>query len=254
MFQIDTWANQDLEDINILWLRGWNEDYSLLVGRELFVPCKEEYGNILEKTILGIKYVLEYMNFDVLIRSNVSTYFDLVGLKRELSRKQFKKDFYGGYVDMTNGGYFGFSQPFEYLSGTGIFMTRPYAQRLSTLNSKEFHDVPDDVAISEFFKSAGLRRIRMKRNNLSSTHIFLPTFHIRAKSSTDSTLAGKRMVLLYRYFGSKVPQNRIKVYISILIMEFRALIRHPESIKWYLLRNRVVLSSYIRMRVERIFK
>jgi hypothetical protein len=254
LWQLHTWANQDLEDISILWLRGWNEDHYLLSDRELFVPCKEEYGNILEKTILGVNFVLEHMSFDVLIRSNVSTYFDLVGLKRELSRNQFKKDFYGGYVDMTNGSYFGLSQPFEYLSGTGIFMSRPYAQRLSTLNSKDFDEVPDDVAISEFFKSVGLRRIRMKRNNLSSTHIFLPTFHIRAKSSTDSGLAGKRMVLLYRYFGSKAPQNRIRVYISILIMEFGALLRHPESIRLYLLRNRVVLSSYIRMRAERIFE
>ena len=252
--QSNTWAFQDLDDISILWLRGWDKDHYSLVGRELYVPCVEEYENILEKTILGINYALENMNFDILIRSNVSTYFDLVLLGKELARNQFSGDFYGGYVDKTKGSYFGGSAPYEYLSGTGIFLSKSCAQLLSKLKPQDFTGIPDDVAISEFCRSHGLRRIRMKRNNLYSTHLFFPTFHIRAKSSTDSHLAGKRMVLINDYFAAKTALDRIRIYTSIQIKEIIALIRHPESIRVYLLRNRVIFSSYIRMRMERFFQ
>ena len=254
MSQLNTWAHRDSDDISILWLRGSDQTHFSLVARELYVPCREDYSKILEKTVLGIKFALEHIEFDVLVRSNVSTYFDLNRMIKELSRVEYKSDFCGGYVDKTKGGYFDNPASFEYLSGTGIFMSRTYAQLLSNLNVSEFTDIPDDVAISEFFKRLGSRRIRMKRNNLSSTHIFFPSFHIRAKSSTDSDLAGRRMVLLNRYFESQSFWGRINIYFSIQAKEFLAFIRHPESFSIYLLRNRVVFFSYIRMRAERLFQ
>jgi hypothetical protein len=252
--QVSTWAAQNSENVSILWLRGWDKDYFSLVGRELYVPCSEKYENILEKTVLGIKYVLEHINFDILIRSNVSTYFDLSLLGKELARDQFSGDFYGGYVDKTKGGYFGGLVPYEYLSGTGIFLSKSCAQLLSKLKPKDFTCIPDDVAISEFCRIHGLRRIRMKRNNLHSTHIFWPSFHIRTKSSTDSYLAGKRMVLINEYFTAKTALDRMRIYASIQFRELIALINHPESIRFYLMKNWVVFSSYVQMRLERLFQ
>jgi len=254
MSQIETWAAQNSNNVSILWLRGWDEDYCCLDGRDLYVPCKEEYNRILEKTVLGVKFILEKFDFDILIRSNVSTYFDLKSLEGELSRSRYKTDFYGGYLDKTKGSYFNGSAPYEYLSGTGIFMSRAYSQILAGLEWQDFVSIPDDVAISDFFKRRGLRRVRMKRNNLSSTHIFLPTFHTRTKSSTDSSLAGKRMFLLKRYFHTQNLLERIKIYFSIQSAELQALIDHPESIRMYLPRNRVVASNYMKIKVGRFLR
>ena len=253
VWQIKTWASENSNTVSVLWLRGWDERSFFLDGRDLYVPCKEDFDKILEKTIYGLKFALENNDFDILIRSNVSTYFDLNLLVKELSRSKYKEDFYGGYVDKSNGGYFEASRPIEYLSGTGIFMSRAYAELLSNLNSQDYLGIPDDVAISKFFDRNGLRRLRIKRNNLSSTHIFVPTFHIRAKSSTDAALAGKRMLLIDRYFSTRNTLLRLKIYLLIICMEVVAFKKHPESIKLYILRNRVVFSSYIRMKIEEFF-
>ena len=251
--QIETWAKGDTEDFSVIWLRGWDEDHYLLQGRDLFVPCKEGYDQILEKTILGIDFVSKEFNFDVLIRSNVSTYFDLPLLKSELLLHCYAGDFYGGYVDKTSGSYFGASKPFDYLSGTGIFMSKNYARLLLSLNLQDFAGIPDDIAISEFFRRQGLHRIRMKRNNLGSTNIFLPTFHIRAKSSTDSHLARKRMVLINNFFNSLSHSKRCISYVRLARNELQAFINHPESFSMYMRRNRVVASNYIRTLIERKF-
>jgi hypothetical protein len=249
MSQIQTWAYSDSENVSILWLRGWDENHFKLDGRDLYVPCKEEYAKILEKTILGTKFILSEFDFDILIRSNVSTYFDLKSLERELSRRQYRTDFYGGYVDKTKGSYFGGSTSQEYLSGTGIFMSRRYSEILSLLNWRDFENIPDDVAISEFFRQKGLRRFRMKRNNLSSTHIFLPNFYTRTKSSTDSSLAGKRMHLLRQYFETQGIRKRIRIYFLIQILELKAFFNHPEPIRMYILRNRVVAANYVKIKL-----
>ncbi len=250
--QIESWAARNSEAVSILWLRGWEESRYLLEERDLYVPCSEEYSKILEKSVLGMNFILEHFDFDIVVRSNVSTYFDLKSLEKELSRNQYQLDFYGGYVDKTKGSYFGTSIPYEYLSGTGIFMSRSYAKILASLCWQDFIGIPDDVAISEFFRRKHLRRVRMKRNNLSSTHIFLPTFHIRTKSSTDSTLAGKRMFLLKEYFKTQNFLKRIRIYFAIQKLELSALINHPESIKMYFLRNRVVASNYVKVKLGRI--
>ena len=202
MTQVSTWASDDLENIKIFWLHGWKKEEYYLDGRNLYVPCEEDYSNILEKTILGAKYLLRNFEFDLLIRSNVSSYFNLDLLQRELSKGYYRQDFFGGYVDRSNGKYFKRSKPFEYVSGTGIFVSRRYLEQLSQLDSSIYTDVPDDVAITDFLNNQGFRLVRMKRCNLSSTHLFFPCFQTRAKSSTDSELAGKRMTQIHSFVFS----------------------------------------------------
>ena len=251
--QRNTWAKSAPENITVISLRGWENDYFLYSGSTLFVPCPEEYSLILQKTILGTEYLVRNLDFDILIRSNVSTYFDIPKLTAELDRPKYSRDFVGGYFDRTSQGYFNRTSWFEYISGTAIFMSLGAARELSTLRWDDYLGVADDVAIDNFFQKKGFRRIRMARNNLGSTHIFLPTFHTRAKSSTDNALASKRMFLLYGYFNAATKMARVESYFRILCLEFSAFFQQPESFYLFLAKNRVVFMSFLRMKKESLW-
>lgn len=249
-----TWASSVDSGSKVIWLRGSESIVATMEDDTLFVPCKELYENILEKTILGIRYVIENYDFDVLVRTNVSTYFDSTRLTHELEKKIYSKPFVGGYLDKTNGNYFGNRRAFEYISGTGIFLSRSVAFTLSQLNSDEFRNSPDDVAISHYLSTKGVRLVRMNRNNLASTHIFFPSFFTRAKSSADSSLAGRRMVLIHEYFTSSELLNRIKITYKIFKLEISAFLTHPEPKIRYFQRNRVVVLSFIKTKGWRLWR
>jgi len=246
--QKETWAKSLPSNVTLVSLRGWEKDDFNFDGNTLFVPCHEEYSLILKKTLLGVRYLTEQIDFDILIRTNVSTYFDLPRLFSELKNPIYSGDFVGGYFDRTSIGYFGSKTWFEYISGTGIFMSKGAAKELSNLRLDEYTGVADDVAIDNFFHSRKIQRVRMARNNLSSTHFFFPTFHIRAKSSTDSTLASKRMRLLYAYFQASNSFTKIRLFLKIVSSELISFYRHPESFYFYLAKNRIVLISYLKMK------
>lgn len=251
--QQETWVARLPQNQKVIWLRGHHKDFYDYQDRTLFVPCEEFYENILEKTILGVSYIVNNFEFDVLIRTNVSTYFDPEKLEKELNKKRYLTKFVGGYFDKTNGGYFGALRPFNYISGTGIFMSHAAAQFLASLNFSSYRGIPDDVAISEYFIRNEFTLIKMLRNNLSSTHIFLPSYYTRAKSSIISLAASKRMKLLDAFFRAPSPTSRLKASMSIYLEEFRFLTSDPEGFLKYLQRNRVVFQSYINTRFEQLW-
>ncbi len=252
--QQNTWARNLPEYSQVIWLRGHQKNTFEFDGATLKVPCMELYGNILEKTILGVRYINDNMKFDVLIRTNVSTYFNVERTLLELSKKSYSGNFFGGYIDKTKGVYFGNIGKRDYISGTGIFLSRNASEKLATLDFTKFKEAPDDVAISHFLESSGIPKVRMKRNNLSSTHIFIPTYHIRAKSSAVSTLASTRMGLIDKYFGATNVKGRLAVYIQLLAVELDAFLNHPEPKIRYLQRNRVVFYNFLVLKGGRIWR
>lgn len=252
--QRQTWAASLPSDFRVIWLRGSEEKVATIHGDTLFVPCRELYENILKKTILGLRYIVENIDFDILVRTNVSTYFDCKRLFHELSRNIYSKPFFGGYIDKTKGGYFDNRRASEYISGTGIFLSREAAMALYYLNPDVYNGIPDDVAISNYLSSQNFFRIRMHRNNLASTHLFFPSYFTRTKSSVDSSLASKRMLLLNQYFATNRIFVRIGVACRIIKLEIIAFFNHPESKIRYLQRNRVVIESYIKTKGWRIWQ
>jgi len=240
-----TWASSLPKDVDVVWLRGHGGSDFKFDGETLYVPCPELYGNILEKTILGVRYVVEKLDFNVLVRTNVSTYFNIEKTLSELGKKRFSDDFFGGYIDKSKGGYFGRQESQDYISGTGIFLSRVAARKLYSLDFLAYKGVPDDVAISHFLDMSGVRKVRMSRNNLGSTHIFIPSYYIRAKSSAVSSLASNRMLLIDDYFNQSSFYSKLKSYRRIMSFEIHAFRTHPER-KWrYVQRNRIVFQNLL---------
>jgi len=250
--QKKTWINQNLKDVTTIVLRGWNKSYYEMDQNTLYVPSPEQYSLILDKTILGLKYISKNYDFDILIRTNSSTYFDIRTLKRELNHSIYKENFYGGYIDKSKQSILNYKQPFEYISGAGIFMSKLAVDKLITINPNNYRGIFDDIAIDNFFKNQNLRRIRMTRNNLQSTHIFWPTYYIRTKNSSNSYSASKRMLLLSSYFSCHSFTMKIKHYLKIELNEIHEFFNDSEPFILFLAKNRVVLLSFLRSKLERM--
>jgi hypothetical protein len=201
-----------------------------------------------------VRYILENIEFDVLVRTNVSTYFNVEKTLAELSKRSYSNPFFGGYIDKTKGEYFGKLGKKDYISGTGIFLSRDAAERLADLDFTQFRGTPDDVAISHYLELSGIQKVRMKRNNLSSTHIFIPTYYIRAKSSAVSTLASARMRLIDQYFTQPDFNGRIESYLQLVKLEVRAFLDHPEPKFRYFQRNRLVFQNFLITNGERVWR
>lgn len=251
--QRNTWVCRLPVDHRAIWLRGHGEKTYTLVGDTLFVPCEELYANILEKTVLGVKYIVDNLNFELLIRTNVSTFFEPKRLEIEFANGRYAENFVGGYFDKTNGGYFGSRKPIDYISGTGIFMSFEAARALSYMNFAEYRGTPDDVAISHYFARSGFALTRMLRNNLASTYIFLPSYYTRTKSSAISSVASDRMQRLNRFFAASRHSIRIQAWCSIYRNEYHLFRIDSEGFVKYLQRNRIVLQSYLATRGWRIW-
>jgi hypothetical protein len=251
--QKNTWVSTCNEKVSVIYLRGWNNDYFYRDEDTLFVPCKEEYSLILNKTILGVDYLIKNLDFDILIRSNVSTYFETDRLVRELNHPKYKKSFFGGYFDKSSQLTFGNRNSFEYVQGAGIFLSKQAAIEICKINPADFSDVFEDLVISNFLHNEGFKKIRIARNNLQSTHFFIPTFYIRTKNSANPESASRRMNLIHEFFQAKNIMNKVVAYLKIHANEISEFHNNSEPIYLYLVKNWVVLKSFLKMKFSAFF-
>ena len=245
--QKSTWVSRCPQNISVIFLRGWENNYFFLDKDTLYVPCREVYSLILTKTLLGMNYLIENFDFDILIRSNVSTYFESKRLIKELSKSIYNSDFFGGYFDKTSIKYFNQKKSLEYVSGAGVFLSRAVVAKLSKLNPEKCVGIADDVAISEYLNNQKeIMSIRMVRNNLHYTHLFIPTFYVRTKNSFDSDSASRRMNLIDQYFRSESKSMKIRAYFQIQKNEISEYLMHPEGFVKFLSKNRVVFLALLK--------
>lgn len=252
--QKNTWVSVCNKNVSVIFLRGWEQGQYYFVKEKnvLFVPIREEYSNILSKTVLGINYILDNFEFDILVRSNVSTYFETNRLVRELNHPIYRGSFFGGYFDRSKDRKFHNGNSFEYISGTGIYLSKDAAVALSKLEPNQYIGVSEDLAIYDYLKDKGFKAIRMARNNLFSTHFFIPTFNIRVKNTFNSKSASRRMQLVHNYFYAKPLPLKVLAYFKLQMYETYEFLRHPEYPHMYLIKNRVVLKSFLKMKLSRI--
>jgi len=250
--QQKTWIKDKHHDVQVLYLRGWHHKSYLLEQDTLFVPCEENYNLILTKTILGLQYVLKNFSFDVLIRSNVSTYFETNRLIAELKKPLYRQEFIGGYFDQYKRGISNKTKNNEYISGTGIFLSRKAVEVLITLPPDKYSGIFDDIVIFNFFKNSEFKSIRMNRNNLHSTNIFIPTYHIRMKNSFNSESTARRMMLVHNYFQAKTIRLKLFAYWKICLNEVQEFRTSSEPLYLFLIKNRVVFVSYIKLTIEKM--
>ena len=215
--QRQTWADTESTDMEVIWLRGKPGSGFSLESRTLFVPCDNNFSSILKKTLLGLQWVSLNREFDLLIRSNTSTYFHPEGITSDFF--QFDLNSVGGAFETSRKTISNYPKGYRYLNGSGLYLGKDAVNVLSRLDYESFDGIPDDIAIHSFLKSSQFRFYEVPRNNLDLHHIFIPKSQIRVKSWSKSDLTVKRMHLVHEYFKSPSLFIKISNWLKIEIIE-----------------------------------
>jgi hypothetical protein len=206
-------------DVKVFWvIAGANQ--AELRNNRLYLPIEEKFGNILMKSVLAIKYLDEKFNPDFIIRSNTSSYFNLIKVKR-LCEKLIQNNFdFGGYLETykVNSEQQGEER---FVNGSGIYLARKAINLIKEIDINHYANTPDDVAITLYLKNAGLKATEIKRNNICYHHIFVPRAHSRVKSFNNPSLTRDRMRLIHDFTITKSIVRKIRLWLNIFTNEVR---------------------------------
>ena len=235
--QRKTWLQSIPKKSQFVILRGHEKSEFRFDGETLYVPIPESYENILAKTIMGFNWILENINFDLLVRTNVSTYYDVSRIGKILHRLQLDSLEFGGFVEFSNFGLKSTSEVEKFITGTGIYLTKPSVLKLANLDVTEFRGVPEDLSISRYLIENHAKMISFPRVNLHSTHILLPGFQTRLKSSEISELASVRFQSLFNFYRQTTLLGKTLSFMQVLRIELAYIHLDYFHFKFYVLRN-----------------
>ncbi len=227
--QRETWLNELLPNQKHLVIRGSNQESARLQEDTLLLPVIESYENILRKTLLGFHWALENTDFEVLIRTNVSTYFPVKLVDKEVGVIDPSSHFFGGYIDDCWIPGNPKSLKMSFVAGSAIVLTRPTVELLCQSILGEITGLPDDVAISLALNNSRIPAKKFKRNDLGSSHFFYPKFQIRVKTSSVSHLASIRMKNIHKYFQATNLADKYFCYLKISVNEMKYVATDPKQ-------------------------
>lgn len=235
--QRKTWLRLLPKNSQFVILRGHEKPEFQFDGETLYVPTPESYENILVKTIMGFNWILENVDFDLLIRTNVSTYYDANRISKVLRHIQLDSLEFGGFIESSNFGSRDSSRVENFVTGTGIYLTRPSVVKLADLDVAEFRGVPEDLSISRYLIENNAKIVSLPRVNLHSTHILVPGFQTRLKSSEISELASVRFQLLYDFYRESTLLGKVLSLIQALKIELTYIHLDYFHFKFFVFRN-----------------
>lgn len=243
--QRKTWAKSN--SIESIWLHGGDTTYFDKYERTLCVPMEEAYKNILPKTLHGLNWCVDNIEFDFLIRANVSTYFEVEKIMEILEKYSPNEDLFGGYLDFIKSSA-GNSYHNMFVNGGAIFLSNKTVKRLLRMNFMEWFDKPDDYAISQYLFSQKVKPIQIPRGNLSNTGILSKKPYYRAKSSSNPVMASLRMQSIFDLSEESNPLRRMNHYRVFYKNELKFFQKNFGTVRNYSLNIYSYLSATLRAR------
>jgi hypothetical protein len=240
-----TWASNGLADS--LWLRGSETEILDSGSSTLYVDVEDIYLKILQKTIKGITWCHKNLEFDFLIRTNVSTYFDIDRTRILLSRFDSEKDFLGGHLDFIRNSS-NFNSNNMFVNGGAIFLSKKTAARLREMNCEDWANVPDDFAISQFLFEQNIGPTPIPRGHVANTGILTKKSYYRMKSSSNPDMATIRMTRLYEIRNAKKLADKPKLYFTFYLNEIKNFRKNFSTLRNYSLQWYSIFSAAVKSR------
>jgi hypothetical protein len=144
----ETWAAAAEPDVGVLFYYGGER--LELEGDSLTVPTGDDLPNVGHKMLACFAHVLERFDFDIVFRTNCSTYVDLPNLRRYVEEHASPTRFYAGKG--------AFSDGVDFATGTGIFLSRDLVQLAVDDREHWDHSHLDDVALAKALHAHGVTR------------------------------------------------------------------------------------------------
>ena len=255
-FQEQTWAKESAGR-KIRFLYG-SDDFKVKSENSIYVDCADEYRFILRKSILGTKQVVNTFEFDFIIRTNVSTFFDVDKLLAKLEEKSLDLPIALGYFEQHKKEYSLQIPNRLFISGSAIIMNRKAVEVLGGMDWRVYKSIPDDVAITHYLWSKKVKLMHLTRSNYHITHTPLPAPIYRLKSSEFSMLTGERMKLLDRLKQSNKLRAKIFTILKLLRLEISTCTQNDTLIRDFITKPSLHAKSRLRcvialkqLRIER---
>lgn len=239
-----TWA-QD-QSIRVIWLRGGKSTNFEEEERTLYVEIEDVYPNILAKTLLGVEWCLKNLEFDFLVRANVSSYFDIPATRKMLHKYRASEDLFGGHMDFIQDATRKSLQNL-FVNGGALFFSRITATRLLTMKSKDWELLPDDLAITQYLLRSGVTPLEFPRGNVANTGILTKKPYYRMKSSSNPRMATLRMTQVHAIRNSISRTDKFRLYLKFYQCELRQYRYNFSNPLGYLLSVYSLLSSKVRI-------
>lgn len=125
----------------------------------IYVKGEEKLLNVLKKTIISMKYIIQKHDIDFLIRTNISTIVNIIQLKKIIHMLP-KVNFYGGghflnlqWLSYENGIYDNSLFGTFYVQGTSIIFSKDIVENICNNMDKLRYDLIDDLALGVYIST-----------------------------------------------------------------------------------------------------
>jgi Glycosyl transferase family 21 len=213
-----TWASVAVPDVETLFYFG-NGARTEVRGWDVLLPVDDGPAHTGEKTLAFFEFALENSDFDVLFRTNCSSYVDLTNLREFAAANIGTTGFYAGFTGQHEG--------IEFASGSGYFLSRDLVEAVVGSRAGWNHDLLDDVALADVLRRLGIAPVPVPRQTYASVREVsrddVSFFHFRCKTASRYRHGDVRIMLaLHRTFlgarGQLVPLSlRLREALAFLL-------------------------------------
>jgi hypothetical protein len=166
-------------------------------GNEVSLPVGDGLQQVGEKTLAFFAFALERTDFDVVFRTNCSSYVDLANLRAFAATHARPEEYYAGFNGTHEGDVFA--------SGSGYFLSRDLVRTVLAERQRWQHDLLDDVALAGVLRPMGFAPVPVpRRDYASATQVTVADtsfFHFRCKTPSRFRHGDVRIMLaLHRAF------------------------------------------------------
>jgi hypothetical protein len=183
-----TWAARDVQNISVLFYYGGKPRRH---GRHVILPAPDDLAHVGEKTLAAFDYALQSCAFDVVFRTNCSSYVDLPNLSSYVAEHAEPSGFYAGHL----GGHDGVA----FASGSGYFLSRDLVDLVVRHRAEWDHSLVDDVALGQVLGRHGIRVQTAPRRDYGNVPelaaVDTKQFHFRCWTGLPSRLEDIEVML-----------------------------------------------------------
>jgi hypothetical protein len=183
-----TWASVEVDGVSTLFYYGG--DHLERGGRHLYLPVTDALPAG-PKTIACFEHVLASCDFDLVFRTNASSYVDIPNLRAFAREHARSEGFYCG-----RRGTFG-DLPFA--SGSGYFLSKDLVQLAVERRQELDESLPDDIALAALLRDAGVEVVDAPRISYKSARdigdVDTSQFLFRCKTESPWRMGDVRIML-----------------------------------------------------------
>jgi galactosyltransferase len=184
-----TWAAAEIADVDVLFYYGGTEKRRQ--GRHLYLPVADDLLSTDWKTLAAFEHVRADDDFDVVFRTNCSSYVDLQNLRDYVEAHSRPEGYYAGYS--------GVHHETHFASGSGYFLSRDLVDLVLAHKDEWNHRPHDDVALGQLLHEHGIEHEPTPRVEYKSRHLVwrvdVSQFHFRCRTDTAERREDIRIML-----------------------------------------------------------